>query len=37
MLIWPDTADRLLEIGVVSRNDRDVIVHAMPARPKFLR
>jgi hypothetical protein len=37
MLIGPDTAGRLLEIGVVSRDDRDVIVHAMPARPKFLR
>ena len=37
MLIGPDPSARLLEIGVVSSGHRDVIVHAMPARPKFVR
>ncbi len=37
MLIGPDRSGRLLEIGVSSNEAHDVIVHAMPARPKFLR
>jgi hypothetical protein len=37
MLIGPDRAARLLEIGVVSAEGLDFIVHAMPARDKFLR
>ena len=36
MLIGPDTAARLLEIGVAEADGIDFIVHAMPARPKFL-
>lgn len=36
MLIGPDTASRLLEIGVAESDSLDVIVHAMPARDKFL-
>ena len=39
MVIGADTAGRLIEIGVVERRDEPglVIVHAMPARSKFLR
>lgn len=37
MLIGPDAAGRLLEIGVSNADGIDFIVHAMPARPKFLR
>ena len=37
MLIGPDMAARLLEIGVSTSDGIDFIVHAMPARPKFLR
>ncbi len=37
MLIGVDRAGRLLEIGVASAEGIDFIVHAMPARPRFLR
>ncbi len=37
MLIGGDTTGRLLEIGVANAESVDFIVHAMPARPKFLR
>jgi hypothetical protein len=37
MLIGPDVAARLLEIGVSTSEGIDFIVHAMPARPKFTR
>ena len=37
MLIGPDVAGRLLEIGVGSADGIDFIVHAMPARSKFRR
>jgi hypothetical protein len=33
MLIGPDPSARLLEIG----DGIDFVVHAMPARPKFIR
>lgn len=36
MLIGPDGSARLLEIGVARAEGIDFIVHAMPARPKFL-
>jgi hypothetical protein len=36
MLIGPDTTARLLEIGVAEAEGIEFIVHAMPARPKFL-
>jgi len=36
MLIGPDRAARLLEVGVVDGDDGPVIVHAMRARDKFL-
>jgi hypothetical protein len=37
MLIGPDHAARLLEIGVATAEGIEFIVHAMPARDKFLR
>jgi hypothetical protein len=39
MVIGADAAGRLLEVGVVESRDEPglVIVHAMPARSKFLR
>ena len=37
MLIGPDRAGRLLEVGVSSAEGVDLVVHAMPARPRFLR
>ncbi len=36
MLIGPDQAARLLEIGVATAEGIEFIVHAMPARSKFL-
>jgi hypothetical protein len=37
MLIGADQQGRLLEIGVAEGVGINFIVHAMPARPKFLR
>jgi len=37
MLIGPGLSARLLEIGVAIGDGIDFIVHAMPARPKFIR
>ena len=37
MLIGPDTAGRLLEIGTAAAEGIEFVVHAMPARQKFLR
>lgn len=36
MLVGPDEAARLLEIGVAEAEGVDFIVHTMPARAKFL-
>lgn len=36
MLIGPDQSAGLLEIGVAQAESVDFIVHAMPARPRFL-
>ena len=36
MLIGPDSAARLLEIGVSQAEGIEFIVHAMPARDRFL-
>ena len=36
MLIGADSAGRVLEVGVAIANGIEFIVHAMPARPKFL-
>ena len=37
MLIGPDRAARLLEVGLSNGEGVEFIVHAMPARPKFVR
>jgi hypothetical protein len=37
MFVGPDRAGKLLEIGVVTASDGPVIVHAMEARPKYMR
>ncbi len=37
MLVGPDHAGNLYEIGVVDSDDGPVIVHAMPARAKYMR
>jgi hypothetical protein len=37
MLVGADDAGRTLEIGVVAAEGIEFIVHAMPARPKFVR
>jgi hypothetical protein len=37
MLVGPDHAGNLFEIGVVTSDDGPVIVHAMEARPKYQR
>lgn len=37
MLIGADRAGRLLEIGVAEADGIEFIVHAMPARSKFVR
>ena len=36
MLIGADHSGRMLEIGVATADGIEFIVHAMPARPKFL-
>lgn len=36
MLVGPDQAGRMLEIGVAHAEGIDFIVHAMPARTRFL-
>ena len=37
MLIGADQAGKLLELGVATGEGVEFIVHAMPARPRFLR
>jgi hypothetical protein len=37
LLIGSDQDGRLLEVGVAAAEGVEFIVHAMPARPKFLR
>ena len=36
MLIGPDTAARLLEVGVIETENQDYVIHAMTARDKYL-
>ena len=36
MVVGPDSAGNLYEIGVVASDEGPVIVHAMPARAKYL-
>jgi hypothetical protein len=37
MVIGPDRAGQLLEIGVLADDDNDYAIHAMPARAKYLK
>jgi len=37
MFIGPDRSGQPLEVGVVSDDDGTAIIHAMEARPKFLK
>ena len=37
MLIGADETGRMLEVGVVAAEGIEFIIHAMPAREKFLR
>ena len=37
MLIGPDQSARLLEVGVSTAEGIEFVIHAMPARDKFLR
>ena len=37
MFVGADPAGNLLEVGVVDSADGPIIIHAMPARPKFPR
>jgi hypothetical protein len=36
MIVGPDESARLLEIGVLADDDNDYVIHAMPARPKYV-
>ena len=36
MLIGPDQSANLLEVGVAHADGIDFIIHAMPARPRFM-
>jgi hypothetical protein len=38
MLVGPDrTGATFIEVGVVDSDEGPVVVHAMPARPRFMR
>jgi hypothetical protein len=37
MLIGADSSGRILEIGIATAEGVEFVVHAMPARSKFLR
>ncbi len=37
MFVGADTTGNLLEIGVIDSTDGPIIIHAMAARPKYLR
>jgi hypothetical protein len=37
MFIGPSGSGQPLEVGVVIDDDGEAIIHAMPARPKFLK
>ena len=36
MLLGPDQEAQLLELGVLAAEDNDCVMHAVPARPKYL-
>ena len=37
MFVGGDPSGNLLEIGVIDSQDGPIIIHAMPARPNYLR
>ena len=37
MFVGGDPSGNLLEIGVIDSRDGPIIIHAMPARPNYLR
>jgi hypothetical protein len=37
VFVGADTAGNLLEVGAIDSSDGPIIIHAMPARPKYLR
>lgn len=37
MFVGADCAANLLEIGVIDTDDGPIVIHAMPARTKYLR
>lgn len=37
MFVGADTSGNLLEVGVIESVDGPIIIHAMTARPKYLR
>ena len=37
ILIGPDLAVQFIEIGVLTAEDNDYVIHAMAARPKYLK
>lgn len=37
MFVGADSAGNLLDVGLIDSADGPIIVHAMPARPKYLR
>ncbi len=37
MLVGPGQSAQLLEIGVIADDDNDYVIHAMPARARYLK
>jgi hypothetical protein len=37
MVIGADVHGQLLEIGVLAADDNDYVIHAMPARTKYMK
>ncbi len=37
MIVGADSNGQLLEIGVVAADDNDYVIHAMPARAKYVK
>ena len=37
MFVGADTVGNLLEVGAIDSSNGPIIIHAMPARPKYLR
>ncbi len=37
MFVGADLAGNLLEVGIIDSSDGPIIIHARPARPKYLR